>query len=217
MVDISVILATKNEEKYIGDTLNKIVDASNEARRHGIDTEIVVVDSSTDGTLAQASKYVKNVYAFGHSGVSKARNFGAEIAKGCILVFIDADTTLQKGSLVDVAKEFADTRVVSTVSRVLPSTRGSTLSAILFYSLDGLYVRSCAHLKALFRFYNRGDLTAVRRDVFERVGGFNEKLHMLEITELLMKISSFGRVTVLSSPVFESSRRLRQWGLLKSY
>jgi glycosyltransferase involved in cell wall biosynthesis len=217
MVDISIILATRNEEKYIGNTLSKLVDAGNEAGKHGIDTEIIVVDNSTDETFRKARKYVKNVYAFSPPGVSKARNFGAKLAKGEILVFMDADTTLQKVSLVDVAKEFMDTRVVSAVSRVLPSTRRNSLSAVLFYELDGLYVRSCAYLKALLRFYNRGDLTAVRKDVFERIRGFNEKLHMLEITELLMKVSSFGRVTVLPSPVFESSRRLRQWGLLKSY
>jgi hypothetical protein len=60
-------------------------------------------------------------------------------------------------------------------------------------------------------------MIAVRKDVFEKIAGFNERLHMLEITEMLVKASAYGRVKVLSSPVFESSRRLEQWGLLKSY
>jgi len=216
-VDVSVILAARNERKYIGKTLRKILDASNEAKRHGVSTEIIVVDNSTDDTFREATKYVKNVYAYHRPGVSKARNFGASIARGNILVFMDADTTLQKSSLVDVANEFKDTTVVSAVSRVLPSTPRNTISTVLFYALDGLYVRSCAYLRVLLRFYNRGDLTAVRKDIFEKIRGFNEKLHMLEITELLTKASSFGRVKVLPAPVFESSRRLRQWGLLKSY
>jgi glycosyltransferase involved in cell wall biosynthesis len=217
MVDFSVILATRNERKYIGKTLRKILEASDEVGRHGFSTEIIVVDSSTDDTFREARKHVKNVYTFLPSGVSRARNFGASLAKGSILIFMDADTTLQKSSLNDVAKEFRDTAVVSVISRVLPLSRRKTLSTVLFYVLDGLYVRLCAHLSLLLKFYNRGDMTAIRKDIFYKIKGFNEKLHMLEITDMLLKASSYGRTKVLSSPVFESSRRLRQWGLWKSY
>jgi len=217
MIDFSVILATRNERKYIGKTLRKILEASDEVGRQGVSTEIIVVDNSTDDTCREAKKYVNNVYKFLPRGVSKARNFGASLAKGSILIFMDADTTLQKSSLIDVAKEFRDTAVVSVISRVLPSSRRKTLSTVLFYVLDGLYVRLCAYLSVLLKFYNRGDMTAVRKDIFYRTKGFNEKLHMLEITDMLLKASSYGRTKVLSTPVFESSRRLRQWGLLKSY
>jgi glycosyltransferase involved in cell wall biosynthesis len=217
MVDFSVILATRNERKYVGKTLRRVLEASYEVGRHGVSTEIIVVDNSTDDTFGEARKYVKNVYPFLPSGVSKARNFGARLAKGNILIFMDADTTLQKSSLIDVAKEFRDAAVVSVISRVLPSSPRKTLSTALFYVLDGLYVRLCAHLSVLLKFYNRGDMTAIRKDIFYKIKGFNEKLHMLEITDMLVRASSYGRTKVLSTPVFESSRRLRQWGLLKSY
>ena len=217
MLDFSVILATRNEGKYIGKTLQKILEASDEVGRQGIDTEIIVVDSSTDDTFREARKQIKNVFTFLPSGVSKARNFGASLAKGSILIFMDADTTLQKSSLIDVANEFRDAAVVSVISRVLPSSQVTTLSTVFFYVLDGLFVRLCAHLSFLLKFYNRGDMTAIRKDIFCKIKGFNEKLHMLEITEMLLKASSYGRTKVLSTPVFESSRRLGQWGLLKSY
>jgi glycosyltransferase involved in cell wall biosynthesis len=217
MVALSVILATKNEKEYIGTTLRKLVEAQHEAEKHGVKTEIIVVDSSSDGTSTEAKKYVKNVHRLILDGLATARNFGANLAKGDILAFMDADTTVQKSSLVDLINNFKDTTVVSVVSRVLPSSGRKTLSTVLFYALDGIYVRLCAYLNVLIRFYNRGDLTAVRKDVFQKIAGFNEKLHMLEITEMLVKASAYGRVKVLPSPVFESSRRLAQWGLLKSY
>jgi len=217
MVDLSVIIVTKNEKKHIGPTLRKVVEATAEVERQDVKTEIIVVDSSSDGTSAEAKKYVKNVHRLLQNGLSKARNFGASLAKGSILAFMDADTTLQKSSLVDVINSFKDATVVSVVSRVLPSSRRKTLSTVLFYALDGLYIRLCDYLNVLIRFYNRGDLTAVRKNVFQKIAGFNEKLHMLEITEMLVKTSAYGRVKVLPSPVFESSRRLAQWGLLKSY
>jgi glycosyltransferase involved in cell wall biosynthesis len=94
MADLSVILATRDERKYIGKTLRKVKEASDEVGRYGVSTEIIVVDSSTDGTFREARKYVKNVYKFLPIGVSRARNFGASLAKGGILIFMDADTTL---------------------------------------------------------------------------------------------------------------------------
>ena len=217
LVDVSVILATRNERKFIGRTLRKVVEACDEAERNGVSTEVIVVDSSTDGTFGEARKYVENVYRFVPRGISKARNFGAGLAEGRILIFMDADTTLQRSSLVDVFNEFKDAAVVSAVSRVLPSSRRKTLSTVLFYLLDGWYVRLCAYVSFLIKFYNRGDMTAIRKDIFEEIAGFDEGLHMLEITDVLVKAASFGRIKVLPSPVFESSRRLRQWGLLKSY
>lgn len=217
IADISVILATKNERIYVGRTLKRVLEASHEAQRHGVRTEIIVVDNSTDGTLEEAKRYVENVYMLHLDGVSKARNFGARLAKSRILVFMDADTILQKVSLVDVAKEFMDDRVVSIVSRVLPSSPEKTLSTVLFYFFDGLYVRLCDYLSVFMKFYNRGDMVAIRKSVFDKTNGFNEELQMLEITELLAKTTSYGKIKVLSTPVFESSRRLRQWGLLKSY
>jgi glycosyltransferase involved in cell wall biosynthesis len=217
MIDISVILATKNERRYIGKTLVRLLEACGEAGRQGVTTEIIVVDSSTDDTYVEARRYVENVHTFSPDGVSKARNYGASLAKGRILVFMDADTLLQRLSLFDVVSNFMDKTVVSVISRVLPLSPPRTLSSSLFYVLDGMYVKLCAYLSVLLKFYNRGDLTAIRKSVFDRIKGFDEKLHMLEITELLLKASHYGRTNVLSTPVFESSRRLGQWGLLKSY
>jgi glycosyltransferase involved in cell wall biosynthesis len=216
-MDISVIVASKDEERYIGNALEKVVEAGCEAGKQNISTEIIVIDSSTDGTSEEAKKFTNNVYAFLPQGVSKARNYGASLAEGKILVFMDADTIIQNGSLIEVFDGFKDKAVASIVPRVLPSYRQKSFSNILFYALDGIYVKMCAYVKFLVKFYNRGDMIAIRRDVFDEISGFDEKLYMLEITDLLLKASSYGKTKVLSTPVFESGRRLKRWGLLKSY
>lgn len=56
MVAFSVILATRNERKYIGKTLRKILEASDEVGKHGVSTEIIVVDSSTDDTFIERAR-----------------------------------------------------------------------------------------------------------------------------------------------------------------
>ncbi len=216
-IDISVILASRNEEMFIGSTLEKVVEASREARKRNINTEIMVIDSSTDNTLEEAKRFTKNVWAFLPEGVSKARNYGASLAKGRILVFMDADTSIQRASLIDIFNDFRENAIVSAISRVLPSRRHKPFSHILFYIVDGIFVKLCAHVKVLIKFYNRGDMIAIRKDTFERISGFDEKLCILEITDLLHRASFCGKIRVLSTPVFESGRRLKQWGLLKSY
>jgi glycosyltransferase involved in cell wall biosynthesis len=217
MIDISVILASKNEEKYIGYTLEKVDEASGEARKQNINTEIIIIDSSTDDTFKEAKSFTENVYAFIPKGVSKARNYGASLARGKILVFMDADTIMQRTSLIDIFNDFKDSTTVSTIPYVLPLYRQKSFSSILFYVIDKKYVKLCAYVKFFIKFYNRGDMTAIRKDIFGKINGFDEKLHMLEITDLLLKASSYGKIKVLSTPVFESGRRLKRWGLLKSY
>ena len=217
MIDISVIVVSKNEEKYIGNALEKLIEAGGEARKRNITTETIVVDSSTDNTFRQAKKITENVYAFLPQGLTKARNYGASLARGRILVFMDADTVIQRTSLIDIFNDFRDGATVAIISCVLPLYRQRSFSNILFYLIDEKYVKSCAYVKFLVKFYNRGDLTAIRKDIFSKVNGFDEKLHMLDITDLLLKASSYGKIGVLSTPVFESSRRLKKWGMLKSY
>jgi len=217
MIDISVILATRDEESYIGKTLKRVVEAVREARKRNINTEIIVVDSSTDNTVKEAKRFTKDVHAFPPKGISKARNQGAALAKGKILVFMDADTILQRTSLVDVFNDFEDSAVSTVISRVSPLYKQKSLSGILFYIIDEAYVRLCSRLKFLIRFYNRGDMTAVRKKIFDRVNGFNEMLCMLEVTDLLHKASYYGKTKVMSTTVFDSGRRLNKWGLLKCY
>jgi len=217
MVDVSVIIASKNEEEYIGNTLEKVVEANCEARKQNISAEIIVIDSSTDNTFEVAKRFTKNVHPFLPKGVSRARNYGANMAKGKILVFMDADTIMQKTSLIDVFNVFRDDAVASVIPHVLPLYGQKPFSHILFYVVDETFVTLCAYVKFFIKFYNRGDMIAVRKDVFDRTNGFDERLYMLEITDLLRKASSYGETKVLSTPVFESGRRLKQWGLLKSY
>ena len=47
MVDVSIILATRNEKKHIGRTLGKALEASDEVEEHGVSTEKIIADNSS--------------------------------------------------------------------------------------------------------------------------------------------------------------------------
>lgn len=219
-MDISIIVPTYQEEEYIKETLVHLAKAKFVGDSKGIESEILVVDSGHDKTLELASPIADKVFAFGERGVSKSRNFGASKAFGDVLLFIDADVIVPVNLLEEVVKTFEDKAVVAAISRVQPrrfSSQSLSASKRLFYFFDDIFVKSCVKRLFLLRFYNRGDVLAIRRDSFFRTRGFNEKLAIMEITELILKLSEVGRIALLNTVVYESVRRLKQWGVLRSY
>ncbi len=87
---ISIIIPTYNEEKLIGRCLaslqKQLIDSRDELE------VIVIDDGSTDSTIDKIKhfNFVKLLHQ-SHLGTALARNQGAKLAKGEILVFVDAD------------------------------------------------------------------------------------------------------------------------------
>src|SRR3989344_4462300 len=89
---ISIIIPTFNEEKYLPKLLNCI---KNQTYK---DYEIIIADAnSKDKTKAIAKKYGCKTVRGGLPAVG--RNNGAKAAKGDILLFLDADSLIEKDFL----------------------------------------------------------------------------------------------------------------------
>lgn len=89
---ISVVVPIYNEEKHILACLASLLAQT-------VSSEIIVVDDgSTDKSLMTIHRFaalhrVISLYKRSHEGPAAARNFGAEKARGDVLVFVDADMT----------------------------------------------------------------------------------------------------------------------------
>jgi len=81
----SVIIPTLNEEKAIDKVLKDVP--------KGFVDEIIVVDSSTDGTAKIAESLGANVIFVARKGYGLALQTGVEKAKGEIVIYIDGDYT----------------------------------------------------------------------------------------------------------------------------
>jgi len=219
-LDISIVIPTYNEEPYIIETLIHLAKAKSAATPKGIRSEIIIIDSGHDNTLKLAKPIADKTFRFNERGVSRARNCGASKARGEILLFMDADVIVPSDLFEKVAEIFKDEATVAAISRVRPRESASnqlSVSKKLFYLFDDLFIKNCVEHKSLLRFYNRGDILAIRKPSFQRAGGFNEKLAIMEITDLVLKLSQEGKIALLNTTVYESVRRLKQWGVLKSY
>lgn len=112
---VSIIIPTYNEK----DVLQKCLDSLSKQTYKDIEV-IIVDDGSTDPTslkeLRGASGYFKLLYQ-PHSGAGAARNHGAKLAKGEILVFVDADMTFDHDFIENLIKPIIDKKYKGTFSK----------------------------------------------------------------------------------------------------
>jgi len=91
---ISVIVPVYNVEQYVAECLVSIISQDFQ------DMEILVIDDgSTDGSLAVVESFAKidsrvHVFHKGNGGLSDARNYGLDRAKGDFITFVDSDDVL---------------------------------------------------------------------------------------------------------------------------
>ncbi len=205
MPEISIVIPSLNEEKYIGKAMQGL------RRQTFKDYEIIVVDNfSTDRTREIAKKYAK-IIKDKRKGVGLARNIGARAAKGRILFFMDADTVASKNLLSEYEKAFSDERVVAATGPILPLEKTSSFIRLSYKFVSVLFVK----LSIMFgRPSIVGSNFAVRRSAFERAGGFDEELLTYEDWNLSNKLKKYGKIRYLDGAfVHTSARRIFSWGV----
>ena len=99
-VHISVIIPAHNEEKYIERCIKSIKRSAKLFQ--GIVEIIVVCNRSTDRTAENAKKNGAQVVFNEDRCIAKVRNAGIAVASGEIIVTIDADNRMTKGTLSEI-------------------------------------------------------------------------------------------------------------------
>lgn len=90
MVEVSVVIPTKNEEQAVGCCLEKVLKSF---REHNIDGEIILTDNSTDRTPEIAQSMGARVVTPDRLGYGYAYKYGFAQARGNYIVMGDADNT----------------------------------------------------------------------------------------------------------------------------
>lgn len=191
---LSVIIPACNEENYLKETIESI-------RQQNIkDYEIIVVsDGSTDKTDEIASKHAdKFLRLEKRLGPAYAKNAGARLAKGKILVFLDADTKLTK----DVLKEIKETTKENVVGTCKIEPSNKALKHRVIMSLKNTL---------LCPFGVSNGIVFCTKNTFEKYGTYPQ-LKKREEGVLIRTIKREGEFVMLDKPVINSMRRFEKLG-----
>ncbi len=205
----SFIIPTKNEGKYLEECLLSI---KNQSLKN---YEIIVVDTnSTDRTKAIARKYGTRVINEPRTGPGIARNTGAKVARGAILVFCDADVHFDHYFLEKLEEKFRKEKDIGGCIFRLRTYDARKKSHEVAYK----YVNSVVEfMNKIGIAITAGSCFAFRRDVFFKAGSFNERFLTNEDHDLAQRVSKIKRFMFFNDIVIEtSSRRIKKFGLLRS-
>ncbi len=168
--DYSIIIPAFNEAAYLGSTLAAVKTAQGSfAHRTG---EIIVVDNnSTDNTAEVAKSSGATVVFEPVNQISRARNHGAETAKGKYLIFLDADTILPE-KLLAKTLELLDSGKIAGGGTILDYSQTNLLKVKLLLHLWNFISRSRKLAAGLYLF--------CLRQAWQDVGGFDESVYIAE-------------------------------------
>lgn len=201
-VKISIIIPTYNEEEYLPRLLESI------QKQTFQDYEIIVADNkSRDQTRKIAKSFGARVVDGGMP--SRGRNNGAKAARGDFLYFFDADIKLPKDFLKKSYNEIQD-RFLDVASCEFRPLSNMLLDRVI-HSFANFYVK----MNQVTDPHAPGFCIFISRRLFERIGGFNEKLKLAEDHDLVKRASEFRSFRILeSSHIQVSVRRFRKEGRL---
>jgi hypothetical protein len=205
---MSIIVPVYNNAPDLRECLSALIVASRP------DAEIIVVDdASTDDTPAIAAQLGTRVLQLANnSGPAAARNYGAHHAQGDILCFVDADVVIAPGVVSCIDALFSahpDLAAVFGSYDARPRAKGIISQ---YRNLLHHFVHQHGRAKASTFWAGCG---AIRRSVFQEVGGFDEKRFprpSIEDIELGHRLRQAGHRILLDKTL--QGTHLKQWTLL---
>jgi glycosyltransferase involved in cell wall biosynthesis len=173
-VHISVIIPAHNAAWIIADCLQAVFESKLR------DFEVIVVnDASTDQTVEIVRQFPCTVLTTPFkSGPGAARNLGAANASAETLVFVDADVLIRPDSLAAVAAAFERDPGLAALFGSYEAAAAPSNFTSVFKNLQHHYTHQTSNEQANTFWSGFG---AVRRTVFEEVGGFPNGRKMEDI------------------------------------
>jgi glycosyltransferase involved in cell wall biosynthesis len=203
----SVIVPTLNEARYLPRLLKSLQAQTSQ------DFQVIVVDGgSLDSTQSIAESFGAKVFVLNGSPEFPARNFGASHSQGSLLIFTCADVVLPKFSLEKI-ETLVDRGEIEAITGPDVPYDGDAILRVLYSAYNLLRLISAKLPYPVKAFSTSTNFLVVRREIFERSGGFkasdvNADGLMGQYLASRRKVSFDGRVVI-----YISARRATSWGM----
>lgn len=208
---VSVVIAAHNRGAAIAPTLISVLEQTVAS------TEIIVVD---DGSIDDTASYVERAFPIvrviriANRGTSGARNAGARLARGEVLIFLDHDDQMHPTAIEelsrslatspDVRAAFCDHAYQDTVrGKHFDNHHGRLPSFDRLKSIGGEVgsdTRRIYRGRTMYRALASGNILqqpwAIWRDSFLLLGGFDESIRYCEDWDMYLRVANAFAVVV---------------------
>ena len=180
---LSIIIPTLNEAGFIGRLISQI-----EAQQTS--AEVIVVDGgSTDQTVAEVRSLLNVKFFESEPGRAAQMNLGAKNANGDVLLFLHADSQVDK-------------LLLSGLENALTNGDANAGSFAMQFEESNtwlkLYARFTLHNTRLLTFGDQG--LFVKAALFHEIGGFKD-IPFLEDVEIQNRLRKSGKFIKLKTPI----------------
>lgn len=192
----SVIIPLYNKEQFITNTLKSVLNQT------FTDFEVIIVnDGSTDKSLekiAEFTDYRIQIYHQDNQGVSTARNKGIELAKAEYIAFLDADDIWKDNhlqSFFDVINKYPEAGLYCNRYEIKISRKKVLKTQFDFENEFEGYLTDFFKSSLI----NRVALTSavcIPKHVYDKIGGFDEKITLGEDLEYWIRIAVKYQVVI---------------------
>ena len=194
----SIIIVSYNSQKWLEDCLRSVLKFSAD------NMEIIVIDNNS---IDESTKFIREEFtdillieSKKNSGFGQANNQAAKIAIGDILFFLNPDTLIKENIFQKIIETFEQDSKIGIVAPqlILPD---NSLQPWAFGKEGGIL----GIIKNKFKNslpteidWVSGAALAIRRDIFEKINGFDEKFFMyFEDRDLCLRVKKFGYKAVV--------------------
>jgi len=186
---VSVIIPAYNASKTIRSCLQEII-----SQASSFDCEVIVVD---DGSKDETSLIIKNEFKSvklitqENAGPAKARNTGASVGSGDIIVFTDSDCVPDKGWLKAMVSPFKDREDIVGVKGIYKTKQKEIVARFVQIEYEDKYdvMRRYKYIDFIDTYS-----AAFLKKAFWEVGGYDCRFRVAcsEDVDLSFKLSNLG-------------------------
>lgn len=209
----SIVIPALNEERYLPILLKSIAETGIE----GVD--VIVVDGKSDDKTQEvvrafadmhASRFSTRLFECEMRNVASQRNLGASHAKHQDIVFLDSDTQIpDRKTLETLVSDFQQGNCAAASCRFRPIKKHPLARAYywLLYRFHKFQEKR--------RPYAMGAFIITKKEVFDRVGGFDPSIRVNEDAHYVEQASKHGPFRMFPHAINVSTRRFDKDGYFK--
>jgi GT2 family glycosyltransferase len=189
---VSIIITTYNRRGFLKEATLSVLNQDYQ------DKEVIVIDDgSTDSSFEEIDGLPVRYIWKENGGISSARNKGIQVSQGEYLAFLDVDDLWRKGKLSEQMKRMKEEDALISYTDEIWIRNGKRLNQKLRHrKYSGRIFEYCLPLCII-----SPSSVAIKREVFDKVGLFDESLPVCEDYDMWLRITARYPVLFIESPL----------------